>query len=64
MRNDRHEWSAVEKITSQMIEIQTADVQCPQCAKLLMLSVDKTPIMPLEHRVRLDCWGCGYWTLM
>ena len=26
MRNDRHEWSAVEKIAAQIIEIQTADI--------------------------------------
>ena len=73
MRNDWHEWSAVEKIDNKLEElreellgtgmqkIKTKNWPCSQCGKQMVFKIDRTPVMPDEHRVRLECWGCGDW---
>ena len=62
MRNNWYEWSAVAKITNGTHENLASDQRCPQCFKNLVFDIDIPRDEEDPYRLRLECWGCGYWT--
>ncbi len=55
MRNDRDEWSAVEKITNGTHENLASDQRCPQSFKNLVVDIDMPRDEDDPYRLRLEC---------
>jgi len=63
MQPNRHEWSAMEAImTAGMHEIQGSEERCPQCFKPLVFDIDIPRDEDDAYRMRVECWGCGFWS--
>jgi hypothetical protein len=49
-------------MTAGMHEIQGSEERCPQCFKPLVFDIDIPRDEDDVYRMRVECWGCGFWS--